>query len=64
MTAQQCAERQAARDNLVQELVEALKFALNEWDGWYDYGRGCGLKEDSPEYRQALALIARAEEQA
>ncbi len=25
MTAQQCAERQAARDNLVQELVETLK---------------------------------------
>lgn len=57
MTAQQCAERQAARDNLVRELVETMKlvYCLAEFG-------------TTPDVRKAIAenakkAIDRAKEQ-
>ena len=54
MTAQQCAERQAARDNLVQELVEALQ-AIADLPAHPMRRKGVEI---------ARAALARAKEQA
>jgi hypothetical protein len=60
MTAQQCAERQAARDNLVRELCEALDSAIDIIDGLDGRDNSCDPKSDISDLREVLV---RAKEQ-
>lgn len=55
MTAQQAAERQAAHENLVAELAQALETAIDIIEGLDGRDNSCDPKMDLSDLRAALA---------